>query len=138
MKTTLGQFVTQHGALRLFAEVLRGSGLETKLDARPHTLLAPTDDAFGELPAETFAALLASPSQLANLVLRHTLLGRWCVSDLLRVGSVKLLSGHLAWVENHDGLPLVTAGFQGSQSALILRTNLRAGNSVLHLLDTVL
>jgi uncharacterized surface protein with fasciclin (FAS1) repeats len=138
MKTALGQFVAQHGALRLFAEVLRGSGLETKLDAHSHTLLTPTDDAFEELPAEALTALLANPSRLASFVLRHTLAGRWRTSDLLRVGRVTLLSGHLAWVESCDGLPLVTAGFQGGLSALMIRTNLQAGDSVIHLLDTVL
>lgn len=135
--SSLLRVIEEQGALRVFAEVVRGSGLAGALAAGRCTLFAPTDDAFAELPAGALAALLASPPRLAGLLARHTAPRRWPSEDLVRAGRVELLCGHLARVSLRDGL-LILGGGHAGQFAAVVRADVPAGGSLLHLLDTVL
>lgn len=136
--TSLLRAVEEQEALRVLADVLRGSGLADALDAGRYTLFAPTDDAFAELPAGELAALGASSPRLLGLLARHTAPGRWGAEAMLRAGGVELLCGHTAHLEVCDGLLLVYNEHRPGHGATVVRPDLIAGNSVLHLLDTVL
>lgn len=136
--TSLLRTVEQQEALHVFTSALHSSGLANALSAGPYTLFAPTDDAFAELPAGEMAALLANPPRLAGLVARHAAPGCWHAAELLRVGSVALLCGHAARVELCDGLLIVRGDHMLEHEATVVRPDLSAGDSVLHLLDTVL
>ena len=95
------------------------------------TVFAPTDDAFGRLPAGTIESLY-KPENRETLydVIAYHVIGGSVTSDQLSSGSV----------DSKNGLPLqVSVGQQVSiNGATVSAADITASNGVIHAIDTVL
>ncbi|MBT8068727.1 MAG: fasciclin domain-containing protein [Gammaproteobacteria bacterium] len=107
------------------AGALKGDG--------PLTVFAPTDDAFGALPAGTIESLLKpeNKDQLATILKYHVIAGK--------VGSDALADG--ARLETLAGIDAVISqtekGFN-IENARIVATDIDASNGVVHVIDRVI
>ena len=76
-------------------KALKATGLDATLGGSDHfTIFAPTDEAFGKLPAETLTQLMlpANVEKLRMLLLYHVVAGKVMAADL-QVGEVKTVNG---------------------------------------------
>lgn len=105
-------------------EVLQGPG--------PFTVFAPTDEAFGKLPAETLADLLKpeNKAKLTSILTYHVVPGNVRAADV-KTGEVKTVNGKNIDIK-------VTEGVVTVNGAKVLTTDIPASNGVIHLIDTVL
>ncbi len=107
------------------AGALKGDG--------PLTVFAPTDDAFGALPAGTIETLLKreNQEQLANILKYHVIAGA--------VGSDALADG--ARLETLAGVDAVISKTENGfniENARIVATDIDASNGVIHVIDRVI
>jgi len=123
---SIGDFSTLTTALRL-------TGLDAALaSGGPFTVFAPTDAAFAKLPAATLNALVANPSQLADVLRYHAVSGQ-VLSTQLTNGQVAptLLPGRSVSVT-------LTPGSVRINTSNVAAADVRAVNGVIHVIDTVL
>jgi uncharacterized surface protein with fasciclin (FAS1) repeats len=105
---------------------------ETLATGGPFTLLAPTDEAFAQVPAETLEAVLADPEGLlTQILLYHVISGRESSYRLLRQVTPVTLQGDAVVVVREHRQVLVN----GNQ---VVDANNRASNGIYHALDGVL
>ena len=107
------------------AGALKGDG--------PLTVFAPTDDAFGALPAGTIETLLKpeNKDQLATILKYHVIAGK--------VGSSALTDG--ARLETLAGVDAVISATEKGfniENARIVSTDIGASNGVIHVIDRVI
>lgn len=100
-------------------------------NGKEFTVFAPTDDAFGRLPAGTIESLY-KPENRETLydVLAYHVIGGSVTSDQLSSGAV----------DSKNGLPLqVSVGQQVTiNDATVRAADITASNGVIHVIDTVL
>ena len=111
---------------------LRGPG--------PFTVFAPTDDAFGDLPAGTIDTLLADPGgQLTQILTYHVLAGEYDAADVVGwagAPSPATLQGQNLWVSVVDGRVFINAGTDSV--AEVILTDIQTTNGIIHAIDAVL
>ncbi len=93
--STPNLFYTAVGAgsfLTLAKLLIAADLLETVKDGGPFTVFAPTDDAFGAVPADTLQAVAADKDKLKKVLLYHVVPGRLTVADL-QVGDLMTAEG---------------------------------------------
>lgn len=123
-----GQFKTLAAALQAadLVNTLKGAG--------PFTVFAPTDEAFGELPAGTLQSLLMpeNKAQLVKILTYHVVPGRVMSSELAgKVIDARTAQGQMVKI---DGTKMgVTVG-----AAKVLTADVGADNGVIHVIDKVL
>lgn len=123
-----GQFKTLAAALQAadLVNTLKGAG--------PFTVFAPTDEAFGELPAGTLQSLLMpeNKAQLVKILTYHVVPGRVMSSELAgKVIDVRTAQGQMVKI---DGTKMgVTVG-----AAKVLTADVGADNGVIHVIDKVI
>lgn len=122
------------GQFKTLLAAAKAAGLVSALSGKgPLTVFAPTDDAFGALPAGTVKSLLkpANKSKLAAILKFHVVSGR--------VGSGALADG--ATLETLAGAKLSFAATEKGfsvQGARIVKTDIGASNGVVHVIDRVM
>lgn len=95
------------------------------------TVFAPTDAAFDALPDGTLDDLLANPSQLADILLYHTVDGRLFSDQVVSLTSATSLEG--------STIPIsVEGGVVSVDNATIVATDIQATNGVIHVIDAVI
>ncbi len=123
-----GQFKTLAAALRAadLVNTLKGTG--------PFTVFAPTDEAFGKLPAGTVESLLLpeNKAQLVKILTYHVVPGRVMSTELAgKMTDAKTVQGQTVKI---DGTKMgVTVG-----PANVLTADVRADNGVIHVIDKVI
>lgn len=122
-----GNFQTLIAAAKAagLAEALKGDG--------PLTVFAPTDDAFGALPAGTIENLLKpdNKDQLARILKYHVIAGE--------VGSAALADGaRLETLAGPDAVISQTEKGFNIENARIVATDIDAANGVIHVIDRVI
>ena len=81
------------GSFLTFAKLLITADLlETVKDGGPFTVFAPTDGAFGAVPAATLQMVAADKDKLTKVLLYHVVPGRLTVADL-QVGDLMTAEG---------------------------------------------
>lgn len=95
------------------------------------TVFAPTDDAFGALPAGTIESLIANPAALTDVLLYHATDGSVESNSLVDGQNITMLQG-----DNTT----ITLGMSGAMinNANIVLADLNAWNGVIHVIDAVL
>jgi transforming growth factor-beta-induced protein len=99
----------------------------------PFTVFAPTDEAFGKLPAGTVEGLLKDKPKLRGILLYHVVPGR-VLADQIAMGTSKVGTAQGSKVK-------ITRGKDGNvyvNGAKVIRTDMIAGNGVIHVLDAVI
>jgi uncharacterized surface protein with fasciclin (FAS1) repeats len=86
------------------------AGLVDTLKSADFTVLAPSNDAFGKLPADTVATLIKPENKatLTNILLYHVIAGRVNLAELEDGSKIKTVLGQELTVSNTDGLIQVT------------------------------
>lgn len=119
----------QHATL---VQALKAAGLVEALQGEgPFTVFAPTDAAFEALPEGALDALLADPTQLADVLKYHVVPGKVMAADVAGMTSAETLGGASFPVDATEGG--VTVG-----GAEVLTADLTAENGVVHVIDRVL
>ncbi len=97
----------------------------------PFTLLAPTDDAFGNLPEGELEALLADPATLKRILMYHVLSGDVRSDDLAEIDEAPTEEGSIVAVSRTNGRVQIN-------EAQVLQTDILTDNGVIHVIDQVL
>lgn len=119
-----GNFSTLVGALKK-----TGLAEDLQQSEQPFTLFAPTDEAFAALPAGTLDSL--SADKLAGILRYHLVPGAVSSADALQQGQFASVQGANLAVKETDAGATVNG-------AAIVEADIEAGNSVIHVVDSVL
>jgi uncharacterized surface protein with fasciclin (FAS1) repeats len=123
------------GNFSTLAAALGAAGLiETLKGEGPFTVFAPTDDAFGEIPAETLSQLLqpANRDKLTAILTYHVLPGRVTSHEAINLadGSAQTIQGQSVTLKSNHGLMI--------NDARVIVPDVEATNGVIHVIDKVL
>lgn len=106
------------------------AGLSEKLFTETLTLLAPTDNAFRDIPKAQLDALLADKEKLAAILSNHMIAGKLSSSEL-KSGKPTTLAGNALEFKSVDGKLKVN-------SATVVKPDMPASNGVIHGIDKLL
>ena len=134
------------GSFSTLVTAVQAAGLvDTLNDAGPFTVFAPTEDAFGKVPAATREALLApaGKADLTRILTYHVVAGRVDAATLARQIQEGGGSARLTTVEG--GVLIARAAADGSVTltdenggtATVVQADVPATNGVIHAIDTV-
>jgi len=122
-----GKFSTLAKALAAaeLVDVLKGSG--------PFTVLAPTDEAFAKLPAETLESLMKpeSKSTLARILKHHVVAGRAMAEQVSEKKQLNSLAGLPLEIEAKYGKVMISG-------AAVVQADIECSNGVIHMIDRVI
>ena len=96
----------------------------------PFTVLAPTDDAFNDLPEGTLEGLLADKEKLKTVLLSHVIEGSVLAETVVTFDSATTLSGQALPISTSEGVQIA--------GAAVIKTDILASNGVIHLIDKVI
>jgi len=122
------------GTFKTLATALEAAGLvQTLKGSGPFTVFAPTDEAFAKLPAGTLDSLLKpeNKGRLTKILTYHVVAGKLMASDVVKVKSVKTLSGESLQIQSARGTVTING-------ARVIKTDILASNGVIHVIDAVL
>ena len=103
-------------------KILKGPG--------PYTVLAPTDEAFANLPEGTLDSLLQDIPKLKRIVTYHVVFGDVRAEDLLQIEEAETFEGSIVAIDSSDGIKV--------NDAKVMKTDILTDNGVIHVIDAVL
>jgi uncharacterized surface protein with fasciclin (FAS1) repeats len=118
---------------------VKAAGLVETLEGRgPFTVFAPTNMAFGKLPAGTVDTLVKPENKptLTKILTYHVVPGRLEASSLSDGKKLKTAEGEELTVKHRDGKIWIIDVKGGSSMVTI--SNVNQSNGVIHVVDTVL
>ena len=122
------------GSFKTLVAAVTAADLVSTLKSKgPFTVFAPTDAAFGKLPAGTLESLLKpeNKAKLVAILTYHVVPGKVMASDIagksLKVASVQ---GSKISIEAHSGVMV--------DKANVVKADVEASNGVIHVIDTVI
>src|ERR1700760_1877689 len=118
---------------------VKAAGLVDTLEGKgPFTVFAPTNAAFGKLPAGTVDTLVKPENKatLTKILTYHVVPGRLEASDLTDGKMLKTAEGEDLIVKKADGKVMIIDAKGGSSTVTI--SNVHQSNGVIHVVDTVL
>lgn len=122
------------GSFQTLLTAATAAGLVDVLSGKePLTVFAPTDEAFAKLPKETLESLLKpeSKDKLAAILKYHVVAGRVLAADVVAKKEIATLQGKSAKISAEEG----TVKIDGAK---VLKTDVLAGNGVIHVIDAVI
>ena len=130
--TDIVDVAVSNGSFTTLVAAVQAAGLvDTLRSDGPFTVFAPTDDAFGKLPAGTVEALLQDIPTLQKILLYHVVPGRVMARNVVGITSA----------DTAAGLPLGVSVMDGSvmlNSSKVLFADILASNGVIHVIDSVI
>lgn len=119
------------GSFKTLLSAIETAGLADTLESPgPFTILAPSDEAFSQLPDGTFQALQEDISKLKQVLFYHVLFGDVRSDDLAEIHEAPTVEGSVVIVEQKDGITV--------NDAQVTQTDILADNGVIHVIDSVL
>src|SRR5262245_51278105 len=118
---------------------VKAAGLVQTLEGKgPFTVFAPTNAAFGKLPAGTVDTLVKpeNKSTLTKILTYHVVPGKLEASDLTDGKTLKTAEGEELTVKKMNGRIMI-GDAKGGWSAVTI-SNVNQSNGVIHVVDTVL
>lgn len=117
----------------LAAALTAGDLIQTLKGKGPFTVFAPTDEAFGKLPATTLADLLKpeNKAKLVAILTYHVVPGKVMASQVTGLKSAKTVNGQSVTISVKDGGVMI-------DNAHVVKTDIATSNGVIHVIDTVL
>ncbi|GGR35229.1 fasciclin domain-containing protein [Deinococcus ruber] len=111
---------------------LKAAGLDKTLAGKgPFTVFAPTNAAFAKIPKATLTALLKNKAQLTKVLTYHVVAGNVMAADVMKMTSAKTLEGGSAMVKVMGKNVMI-------DKAKVTKTDIKASNGIIHVIDTVL
>ena len=131
-KSTQAIYPTAKAAgFETLSAAIAAAGLEEVLtDEGPFTVFAPTDEAFAKLPEGTLEALLNDKEALKQVLMYHVVSGEVMAADVVKIDKAKMLNGQYVMIDSDDGVKI--------NDANVIKTDIKAQNGVIHVIDTVL
>jgi len=132
---SIEQVVAEDERFATLRAAIGAAGLGAQLGSRnpgPWTLLAPSNQAFGAIPADSLKALLADRPALTAVLAAHVLPTAIRREEMLSQGSARTLLGD-GTVEFALASGAITAG-----GARIEVADIEAANGIIHVIDRVL
>jgi len=132
---SIAEIVSQEPRLATLLKAVAAAGLATQLGGEnggPWTLLAPSNEAFDALGEQAIKALLADPSQLANVLSAHVIPSRIRRGDMIAQRSARTLLGRDTVSFSLVDGKIAVAG------AGIITADIEASNGVIHIIDRVI
>lgn len=121
-----GQFKTLVAAVKAagLVETLQGPG--------PFTVFAPTDEAFGNLPAGTVETLLMPENRdkLVGVLTYHVVPGKVKAADVVGLTEAPTVQGQKIHVDVKNGVKV--------DNANVIKTDIVCDNGVIHVIDAVI
>ncbi len=116
----------------LVAAVQAAGLVETLSGDGPFTVFAPTNDAFGKLPAGTVESLLKPENRdkLTAILTYHVVPGKVLAKDVVSLTSAKTVNGQQIKID--------TAGGVKVDNANVVKTDILCSNGVIHVIDSVI
>jgi uncharacterized surface protein with fasciclin (FAS1) repeats len=118
---------------------VKAAGLVDTLEGKgPFTVFAPTNNAFGKLPAGTVDTLVKPENKatLTKILTYHVVAGKLEASDLTDGKKLKTVEGEQLTVKR-DGDKVTIIDAKGGSSTVTI-SNVNQSNGVIHVVDTVL
>ncbi len=117
----------------LVAAVKAAGLVETLKGEGPFTVFAPTDAAFGKLPAGTLDDLLKpeSKDKLTSILTYHVVPGKVLAADVVKLQSAKTAQGGEVTI-------VVEGGNVKVDGANVTTTDIECSNGVIHVIDAVI
>ena len=118
---------------------VKAAGLVETLEGKgPFTVFAPTNTAFGKLPAGTVDTLVKPESKatLTKILTYHVVPGKLEASDLTDGKKLKTAEGEELTVKKADGKTWIIDA--KGDSSMVMISNVHQSNGVIHVVDTVL
>jgi uncharacterized surface protein with fasciclin (FAS1) repeats len=118
---------------------VKAAGLVETLEGKgPFTVFAPTNAAFGKLPAGTVDTLVKPENKatLTRILTYHVVPGKLEASDLSDGKKLKTAEGDELTVRKADGKVMIVDAKGGTATVTI--SNVNQSNGVIHVIDTVL
>ena len=118
---------------------VKAAGLVDTLEVKgPFTVFAPTNAAFGKLPAGTVDNLVKPENKatLTKILTYHVVAGKLEASDLTDGKKLKTVEGEELTVKNAGGK--VTIIDAKGDASMVTISNVNQSNGVIHVVDTVL
>ncbi len=104
-------------------ETLKGPG--------PFTLFAPTDEAFKKIPKATLDKLLKDKDKLAKVLKFHVVAGKLMAADVIKLKESDTAAGSKVKFSSKGADVMI-------DKAKITKSDIVAGNGVIHVIDTVI
>ncbi|GIX02016.1 MAG: hypothetical protein KatS3mg112_0953 [Thermogutta sp.] len=131
-KKDIVDVAVEAGSFKTLAKALEAAGLvETLKGKGPFTVFAPTDEAFAKLPKGTLEALLKDKAKLTAVLTYHVVAGEYPANKVVASKSLKTVQGSPIKITVTD------AGVKVNQ-AKVLKTDIRASNGIIHVIDAVI
>jgi uncharacterized surface protein with fasciclin (FAS1) repeats len=119
------------GSFKTLVKAVQTAGLVDVLASKgPFTVFAPTDEAFGRLPAGTVENLLKDPAKLKAILTYHVVSGKYMASDVVKMSSAKTVQGQSVRIQTGGGVKV--------DDANVVKTDIVADNGVIHVIDRVM
>jgi len=118
---------------------VKAAGLVPTLEGKgPFTVFAPTNTAFGKLPAGTVDTLVKpeNKAQLTKILTYHVVPGKLEAADLTDGKKLKTVEGETLTVKRSGDQVMLIDAKGGSSTVTI--PNVNQSNGVIHVVDTVL
>src|SRR6202171_5329394 len=118
---------------------VKAAGLVDTLESKgPFTVFAPTNAAFGKLPAGTVDTLVKPENKatLTKILTYHVVPGKLEASDLTDGKKLKTVEGEVLTVKKSGDAVMIVDAKGGSSTVTI--PNVNQSNGVIHVVDTVL
>lgn len=119
------------GTFKTLVQAVQAAALvETLSGPGPFTVFAPTDDAFAKLPTGTVDSLLKDIPKLKDILTYHVVAGKVMSADVAGLTSAKTVQGKELSIDTKDGVKV--------NEARVIKADIEADNSVIHIIDSVL
>jgi transforming growth factor-beta-induced protein len=121
------------GSFKTLVAAVEAAGLvDTLKSAGPFTVFAPTDEAFGKLPAGTVSDLLKpeNKAKLQAVLTYHVVAGKVLAADVLKLKSAKTVQGQEVTIDTTAGVKV--------DNANVVKTDIDCTNGVIHVIDSVI
>ena len=123
---------TNAGSFKTLLKAVEAAGLlEILKSPGPYTVLAPTDEAFAKIPADTIDSWFNDIPKLKRILTYHVLFGDVRTDNFVELDSAETFEGGIVGIDKTDN------GFKVND-AQVLQTDILADNGVIHVIDTVL
>jgi uncharacterized surface protein with fasciclin (FAS1) repeats len=122
------------GQFNTLAKALQAAGLVDTLKGKgPFTVFAPTDEAFAKLPAGTVEDLLKpeNKEKLVSILTYHVVPGAVSSKKVSTMKSAKTVNGKDVSISAEGGTVKIN-------DAKVIKTDIKASNGVIHVIDSVL
>ncbi|OCR00179.1 fasciclin [Oscillatoriales cyanobacterium USR001] len=123
--------VTHAGCFKTLLMALETASLVELLQAPgSYTILAPTDEAFVNIPANLINAWMEEIPKIKKIIRYHIILGDIRANDFLKLNVVETLEGSTIAVNTSNGIKV--------NDAKVIKADIIAENGVVHIIDKVL